>query len=221
MTGTTLCIFARAPVFGAVKTRLAAELGDQGALDAHRCLVLDTLERFGALEGLAAELWTDRPAHPEVRGWAAHYALPLQRQIGADLGERMHRALCACHARGRRGLVVGTDCPTIGAPYLAAAVAALDAHDVVLGPAEDGGYGLIGVRRPVPELFRGIPWGSSEVLDVTRRKAAAAALSVHCLDVIWDVDSAPDWRRYLALRGSRASRGASLRSSADRGPCSG
>ncbi|HEX7035346.1 MAG TPA: TIGR04282 family arsenosugar biosynthesis glycosyltransferase [Pseudomonadales bacterium] len=197
-----LCIFARVPVLGAVKTRLAAGLGERAALDAHSRLVQDTLERLGAIDGMATELWVDRPGHPEAVRWAARYALPLQTQTGADLGERMHGALQQCHARGRWGLLVGTDCPTIGPDYLKAALAALDAHDVVLGPAQDGGYGLIGARRPVPELFREMPWGTSEVCAATLAAAAEAGLSVACLDEIWDVDHAADWRRYLALRGS-------------------
>lgn len=197
-----LCIFARVPVLGAVKTRLAAELGDRAALDAHSRLVQDTLERLAAIDGMAAELWVDHPGNPEAARWSVRYGVALQTQTGADLGERMLGALRHCHGRGRWGLVVGTDCPTIGPDYLRAALAALDAHDVVLGPAQDGGYGLIGARRPVPELFRDMPWGTSRVCAATVAAAAEAGLSVACLDEIWDVDRAADWRRYLALRGS-------------------
>src|SRR5690606_11749119 len=128
-------------------------------LDVHSRLVEDALERLRAIDGMTTELWVDRPGHPDAARWASRYGVPLQTQSGTDLGERMDRALQHCLARGRRGLVVGTDCPTIGPDYLTAALAALDAHDVVLGPAQDGGYGLIGARRPVPELFRDIPWG--------------------------------------------------------------
>lgn len=198
MKAPVLCIFARAPVRGRVKTRLAAGIGDGAAFAAHCSLVEGTLARLARIPGVVSELWLDDAGHAGGLEWARRWTLPARQQIGADLGDRMHRALLCCLASGARGLVVGTDCPEIDAGYVQAAVAALEGHDVVLGPAADGGYGLVGVRRPVPEIFGGIPWGSGTVLQDTRAAAARAGASVAELAVIRDVDTAADWRRYQA-----------------------
>ena len=200
MSAVTLCIFARAPVAGRVKSRLAAEIGAEAALAAHRALVEGALERLACIDGVASELWLDDPDHEGARRWAQPWGLPLRAQAGGDLGQRMDLALQSCVASGARGIVVGTDCPDIDARYVRDAVDALDSHDAVLGPAADGGYGLVGARRPVPEIFRGILWGSAGVLAATLARAAAAGVSVARLPEIWDVDTAADWRRYLAWR---------------------
>jgi uncharacterized protein len=192
-----LCIFARAPVLARVKTRLAAALGDHAALAAHVTLVESSLDRLAHVEGLVTELWLDDAAHPAARRWSARWGLPLCQQAGSDLGERMNGALEACLARGAAGIVVGTDCPDIDAAYVTQAAAALNDHDLVLGPAEDGGYGLIGARRRVPEeVFAGIAWGTPAVLEQTLEQARAAALTVACLPTIWDVDDAGGWARF-------------------------
>jgi hypothetical protein len=195
-----VCIFGRAPVLGRVKSRLAAEIGDQAALEAHRELAEATLARLAAIEGVVTELWLDDVDDPAGRAWAQRWHLPLRQQQGDDLGERMHRALLCCLASGAPGIVVGTDCPAIDAAYVGRAVAALQNHDAVVGPAADGGYGLVGIRRAVPEMFQGITWGSSSVLSATLDAAASVGVSVARLPEIEDVDTAADWRRYVATR---------------------
>lgn len=201
MTGAIVCIFARAAVLGAVKTRLAATLGAQAALDAHVRLVQDTLSRLTRVDGVSTELWLDHAQHPVGRQWGRRWQVPVRQQVGDDLGARMHHALLSGLDRGCRTLVVGTDCPAIDGHYLRSAVMALEQHDVVLGPAEDGGYGLIGLRRSAPELFQNIPWGTGDVLDASLAAGARAGLSVCRLDEIWDVDTAADWCRYLRTSG--------------------
>jgi uncharacterized protein len=196
-----LCIFARVPIHGRVKTRLAATLGAGAALAAHVALVEDTLQRLGRLAGVVTELWLDDVPDTLSRSWASRFGLEIRRQRGDDLGDRMHEALLDGMAAAGRAVVVGTDCPLIDAGYAAAAFAALESADVVLGPAEDGGYGLVGLRRPAPELFRDMPWGLSVVLQATLQAAAAAGLSVERLPETWDVDTADAWLRYQRLRG--------------------
>jgi uncharacterized protein len=197
-----LCIFARVPRLGYVKTRLAAELGAPAALTAHITLVEDTLHRVGTVPGVVTELWLDGEPDPTCRCWAEEYGVAVRRQGDGDLGARMHEALCAGLSRSPFALVVGTDCPLIDDRYVAAAVAALVDCEVVLGPAADGGYGLVGVRRPAPELFRDVPWGTADVLRSTLTAARAAGLTVSLLPEIWDVDTAEDWQRYRRLRGA-------------------
>ena len=201
MSDPVLCLFARAPVLGGVKRRLAAAIGDEEALAAHCTLVEDTLNRLAHLPGVVTELWLDDAAHPGAAAWARRWRVEVRQQRGGDLGTRMHQALCHGLARAGASLVVGSDCPAIDGDYVARAVAALTDHDVVVGPARDGGYGLVAARRPVPELFRGIAWGTSSVLAESTAAAAAAGYSLARLAEISDVDTVTEWRAYLRSRG--------------------
>jgi uncharacterized protein len=198
-----LCIFARVPIPGRVKTRLAAELGHGVAFAAHVDLVEGALARLADVPGAVGELWLDDEPEALSIEWASRYRLAIRRQVGADLGERMHHALLDGLASGGRAVLVGTDCPPIDAAYVEAAVNALEGVDVVLGPASDGGYGLVALRRAAPDLFREIPWGTSAVLKRTLRAAEAAGIECALLPEIWDVDTPDDWRRYLEWRGRR------------------
>jgi glycosyltransferase A (GT-A) superfamily protein (DUF2064 family) len=112
----------------------------------------------------------------------------------------MANALALCCAEGGHGVVVGTDCPPVDATYVRRAAEALTDTDVVLGPALDGGYGLVATRQSMPQIFRDVPWGTDAVLRATLAQAARAGFSVRVLDSIWDVDSASDWNRYLQHR---------------------
>lgn len=197
-----LCVFARSPVPGKVKRRLATRLGPAGALAAHERLVTDTLARLSGLSGVRAELWIAGPVNATVCGWLDRYGVVCHAQQGHDLGARMHHALAHALSRSERAVLVGSDCPDIDAAYVCLALERLHASDVVLGPAEDGGYGLIGVRRGcqdrLEELFTGVPWGGSEVLATTRRRVRDAGYQLAELNPIWDVDTYDDWQRYLA-----------------------
>jgi len=196
-----LCLFARAPELGRVKRRLAVDIGDQAALAAHERLVRDTLQRLGAVPGLSTELWLVGSVAAARRRWPEAARIPLRVQCGEDLGARMHHALGDGLQRAPRALVVGTDCPGIDATYVQGAAAQLEEADVVLGPAEDGGYGLIGACREVAHrlapLFRDVPWGTDRVRDITLERCAAAEL--RCVEPapVWDVDTLADWQRYL------------------------
>jgi uncharacterized protein len=195
-----LCIFTRVPVLGRVKSRLAVALGEAGALRAHVALVEDTLERLAAVPGVPAELWIDAAADAAVLDWGERWRLPLRRQSGADLGERMYAALSDCLAAGVPGIVVGTDCPPIDARYIARAARALAWHDVVFGPAADGGYGLVALARPAPGIFDGVSWGSAEALTGTLANAIRMRLRICLLPQIWDVDDPADWARWRRER---------------------
>jgi len=197
---TRLCVFARAPVLGGVKRRLAADIGDAAALAAHIQLTEDTLERLAAVEGLETELWLAGEADAHVRRWLGTWQLRLRRQQGSDLGQRMANALARSHAEGYYGIVVGSDCPPVDAAYVRQAAEALGEADVVLGPALDGGYGLIGTRQPLPQIYLNIPWGTDTVLQATLERIEQAELSVRLLEPIWDVDTVSDWKRYLQYR---------------------
>ncbi|MEZ5558416.1 MAG: TIGR04282 family arsenosugar biosynthesis glycosyltransferase [Pseudomonadales bacterium] len=195
-----LAIFARAPVPGQVKQRLAATMGDQAALSAHVALVEDTLQRLHEVPGATTELWLTGAEVARVSDWCRRWRLPLRRQRGSDLGARMSTAIAAALAGGEPGLVVGCDCPPVTADYVARAIRSLLETDVVLGPALDGGYALVGLARDEPDIFQSIAWGTSKVLEQTLTRADAAGLSVTLLEPVWDVDTEADWRRFQAGR---------------------
>ena len=185
-----LAIFARAPVYGQVKTRLAKEIGKRAALAAYRELLASSLARLGnSNDRFQAELWIDGDS-PEVDAWRQR--MPVRQQPPGDLGARMAGAF----ANGA-SVVVGCDVPPLSAGYVASALDALVDADLVLGPVEDGGYCLIAMNEPHPEVFTDIPWSTDAVLAETMK--AASHLAVALLETLWDVDVAADLRRWRAM----------------------
>ncbi len=180
---------ARAPEAGQCKSRLVPALGPVGAARLARRL-LDHTVREVMSAGLAPGVLCCHPGtgHPAF----AQQRLERWPQEGADLGARMlaaaKRALRQCEGV----LLIGTDCPALSADYLGRALDALQRADLVLGPAEDGGYVLAGLKRAEPALFQGIPWGGDQVLESTLQRARALAWKVALLDPLWDVDRPSD-----------------------------
>ena len=196
-----LQVFAREPRLGEVKTRLIPVLGEQGALAAHERLVETSLGNACGVARCTVSLWiAGRPDGPKPVAWAERFGVALAAQSGGSLGERMHRALTAGLGRAQRVVLIGSDVPCLEAPDLERAFLALERAPVVLAPAEDGGYGLVGLRAPAPGLFENVPWGTAEVLTVTLERAAGAGLEVELLPEIWDVDEPEDWARFLSWR---------------------
>ena len=191
-----LVVFARAPYLGRVKTRLTPPLTQQQALDLHRALVEDTLERIARFRrpGLEHWLYLSEPSSPEQLDVAPAWSSAIQ--AGDDLGARMEGAFRQAYEDGRdRIVIVGSDSPTLPLDYLEQAYEALATQDVVLGPAEDGGYYLVGSSRFIPELLRGITWGSSRVLEQSTAALSRAGRSFHLLPSWYDVDTAEDLSR--------------------------
>ena len=192
-----LCVFVRAPVPGRVKSRLAGELGAGAALEAYRVLVERELDAISVVE-FPVELWVEGdPDHPLVNDWSRRYALTVRRQPTGDLGRKMHEAIRSCCNAGRAGMVIGSDLPAVDAAYVERAASLLEERDLVLGPAADGGYALIGLKTPMAALFTGIDWGTGRVYRQTREKADGFGLRVGELPMTWDVDSPADWQRFL------------------------
>lgn len=196
--------FARAPVAGAVKTRMLPSLTPEQACKLHRELVLwtcDTLvgARLGAVQ-LAVTGARDDPLFLRCleRGAGAIVA-----QRGRDLGERMLHALADGLAHYDSVMLVGSDCPDIDRDYLALALAQLAEVQVVLGPARDGGYVLIGARRVEPALFRDINWGSDTVYADTVARLEGLGLSWADLPPLADIDRPQDLAHWRRLRQSR------------------
>jgi len=193
-----ILVFAKAPVAGEVKTRLAAQIGKQAAALLYEQLLRDTLG-MAVRTGLApVELHVaSQPSHPLFVSLADTQPIEVRLQQGADLGQRMCHAIQAALCTGRFALLIGTDCPAMTAAYLQRACRQLDAGSaVVLGPAEDGGYVLIGARSCDERMFRDIPWGSDRVLQQTRARLQTLKLPHSELDTLWDLDRLEDLRRW-------------------------
>ncbi|MDQ6882556.1 MAG: TIGR04282 family arsenosugar biosynthesis glycosyltransferase [Pseudomonadota bacterium] len=195
-------ILAKAPVAGLAKTRLIPALGAAGAARAQRRFTIAAVH--GARQsGLGpVTLWCapDR-SHRLFRALDAATGVAVLSQATGDLGDRMHRAAAHHFATPSAMplLLVGTDCAVLAPGHLQQAARALADHDVVLIPAEDGGYVLIGMRRPVSEAFAGVAWSTSAVLVQTRDRLRDAGASWLELKPLWDVDEPHDWSRLQHL----------------------
>jgi len=192
-----LLIFAKAPVPGRVKTRLAGRLGTRGAARVYQQLLARTLKTAQAARLCPVELW----CAPDARhGFFSHcrraYGVRLRRQGAGDLGRRMKHALDQALREGRQAVLIGGDCASVGAAELRAAFERLaSGYDAVLGPARDGGYVLVGLSRPCPPMFRAIPWSAPTVMATTRRRLRQAGIAWFELPVGWDVDTPADLKR--------------------------
>lgn len=196
-----LLIFCKAPVAGQVKTRLQPALTAAQAVEAHIELTRFTLDRAFRQPLCDVRLYCAPDSdHGFFQQCAATYPLSLHRQQGAGLGERMQTAFANALQTYRHVVLIGCDCPSLTVENLRQAFAALvDGADLVLGPAEDGGYVLIGMSQPPAELFANMPWGSNAVMAETRRRVTEAGLKLHELAEQWDVDTVEDWRRFQNL----------------------
>jgi uncharacterized protein len=189
-----LGIFVKAPIPGRVKTRLAGELGPRGAAEVYRRMgrqvVTATVGR-----GYRTTVWfTPRSKGLLVREWLDSVDMVAFRpQVGTGLGARLSAAFAReFRAGARRVVMIGSDCPGVDRAVVREAFRALAKRDLVLGPAVDGGYYLIGLAAPAPGLFRGIAWSTEAVAGQTLARAAALGLSYQALSPLRDVDTARD-----------------------------
>ena len=197
-----LLVFARVPIPGGVKTRLIPTLGEAGATAVYRRLLRDTLESCARVRNVRRELWLDQAvSDPELNETASRLGLSLHLQRGADLGARMQHAFADVFERARSAVLIGSDCPEYDRDYIEAAFQALERHDAVLGPAADGGYVLIGLKRVEARLFNDIPWGTADVLETTRDRLRRLRWTWLELDSKQDIDEAQDLLRFPYLSG--------------------
>jgi uncharacterized protein len=202
MSDRALVVFVKHPTPGAVKTRLAEAVGPAVAAELYRALAERVLASTTPLPGEYERLvFFDPPqARDRMRAWLPGVRLLAQSE--GDLGRRLSDATARAFARGAsRVAVVGTDAPGLARETVVDALDALDAADVAIGPTEDGGYYLLGLRQPRPELYAAIAWSTPSVLAETRARAAAAGLVVHELPALRDLDTIEDVRlEWPALR---------------------
>jgi uncharacterized protein len=203
MAQERVLIFTRYPEPGQAKTRLIPALGAAGAADLHRQMTEHTLAQVKHLQhirpAVSGKVYFSGPQGPaEMQAWLGS-DWNYQAQGSGDLGDRLIHALATSLQAGVDSvLVIGTDCPDLTAELMAEALNHLQVHDLVIGPATDGGYYLIGLRSPIPELFTGIPWGTDTVFRRTVAIAQALNLSIAYLPTLDDVDRPEDlpvWER--------------------------
>jgi uncharacterized protein len=189
-----VAILAKAPLPGFAKTRLVSALGPDGAAALQARFIARATETACAAGLGAVTLWAAPDEdHPAFQTLAALFGVGLARQPEGDLGARMLAAIEA--ARGPV-LVMGTDCPALRPGHLRTAADALvGGVDVVVLPVDDGGYALIGMRRPEPRLFADMPWSTAGVMAETRRRLTALSLSWREPARLWDVDLPEDLDR--------------------------
>jgi rSAM/selenodomain-associated transferase 1 len=193
-------LFTKAPEPGRVKTRLIPLLGPEGAAALQARLITHALETIRGGAFSSVELHGDPANDPFLQFCAAQYRVPLVEQCAGDLGVRMHHAFAGASASSGV-LLVGSDCPALTARHLREAARTLAAgRDAVLGPVEDGGYALIGLRRPDARLFEGIAWGTASVLEQTRERLRQLSMNWIELETLWDVDTVADYERLTRSR---------------------
>ncbi len=206
-----ILFFVKAPGRGKSKSRLAAKLGDDIAAELYRSFVLDMLQTIDRTGISSMVCYHPAEAGDEVKGWLGMERSYLA-QRGGDVGERMEHAFREAFSRGwTRTVLIGSDIPDLPESLLGEALARLDGHDAVIGPAEDGGYYLIGFRNDtfLPEVFRGILWSTDAVFSMTSAVLAGAGRTLHQLPRWRDVDTVHDLEDLLARNvrtGFRSSR---------------
>jgi len=185
-----LLIFTRNPQPGKVKTRLAATIGNEATLQIYKQLLLHTVSMTYQLPIDKIIFYSDYIDQEDV--WESTY-YHKQVQQGSELGERMKNAFASTFEREYNKIVIiGTDCPGLNAEIIMNAFATLDKNDVVIGPAEDGGYYLLGMKQLNRALFEDIHWSTSTVLDDTKNKCAALHLKYGLLPLLKDIDEEKD-----------------------------
>lgn len=191
----TLIIFIRRPELGKVKTRLARTLGEEEALRIYLLLCDKTRAAAEDVEVKRLLFYTDGPI--PVDDWS-ETRFDKRIQFPGDLGARMSAAFNTAFEEGaRRAVIIGSDCPELNGALLRQAFEDLKKQDAVIGPVADGGYYLLGLRRPCPELFQDMPWSTESVRVETEKRLRAAGLNYTLLPRLSDIDTADDWSEYL------------------------
>jgi rSAM/selenodomain-associated transferase 1 len=201
-----LIIFTRYPQPGQVKTRLIPALGAEGATNLHRQMTEHTLSQVRTLRStlpLSIQVYFSGGNQQDMQAWLGD-DLVYQPQADGDLGSRMMQALSqSFQDHMDYAVIIGTDCPSLSADFIAKAFILGLSHDLVLGPAIDGGYYLIGLRHFLPELFSGISWSTAEVLQQTVTIAHKLNLSVAYLPPLADIDRPEDLLIWEKIRNQK------------------
>lgn len=194
MSQNVLLIFQKNPVKGLVKTRIASTLGEEMALSIYQFLLGKTFEEAERIPQDKVVFFSD--FIPEDHPFPKQL---LHLQEGSDLGVKMKNAFQKVFSIGyHKAVIIGTDCPELTSDILAEAFRNLDQSDLVIGPAADGGYYLLGMKSEHSFLFQGIEWSTSEVFSRTLEIANHHKLSFSLLPVLHDIDEEEDWKKFIS-----------------------
>lgn len=192
-----LIVFVKAPRPGAVKTRLAKTIGTAAACAAYRSLVETLLDRLQSLSAVELRYSPD-DAGCEIERWRRG-SWTRRPQGAGNLGQRLMSAFEQAFGAGAsRVVIIGSDCPAVMVRDIREAWKSLHTHDVVLGPASDGGYWLVGSSRPLPQLFEDMAWSTDRVFGETIERIWRGGFTVQVLRELPDVDTERDWRAFRA-----------------------
>ncbi|MDN3204499.1 TIGR04282 family arsenosugar biosynthesis glycosyltransferase [Algoriphagus sediminis] len=187
-------IFQKIAIAGKVKTRVAKTIGDEAALDIYKKLVLYTHDVASEITGDKIIYFSDFQLNKTQETTPDQFQ--VQFQSGNNLGQKMANAFAEVLAKGyEKVLLIGTDCGVLTSDLLDRGFEILDEKDLVIGPAQDGGYYLIGMKISRPEIFENIPWSSEEVLSLTVKRVESEGLTYGLLPVLSDVDTYEDWKQ--------------------------
>ena len=191
-------VFAKAPVLGEVNTRLIPDIGVEAATQLQAELIHSRLEALQIKNLCATHLWcSPDQQHAFFQGCKQQYTIELFKQHGSDLGECMSAAIKQSLQTFKRVVLIGTDAPSLTVDQIEIAINKLgETNDIVIAPAEDGGYVLIGMSRHCDDVFQCVAWGSDAVLEATREKIVRHNLTSFELETCWDIDRVADYRRY-------------------------
>jgi rSAM/selenodomain-associated transferase 1 len=200
-----LLIFTRYPEIGKTKTRLIPLLGAKGAADLHRTLTEQTVSMVKQQQQTAQIKITIHFSggnHALMQNWLGT-DLEYCPQSHGDLGQKMQQAVLRSFSQGAsRVIIIGTDCPDLTGDILETAFQSLENVDIAIGPAQDGGYYLLGLRYPIPELFDHIDWGTERVLTQTQTHIAQKHYKTYYLPVLRDIDRPEDWLIWIKTKDS-------------------
>lgn len=194
-----IIIFQKNLIHGKVKTRLAATIGDQKAFEIYKDLVAFTYKQSIGVKD--ADIWVFfSDGFEEIdEGFQEHITAKMV-QDGDDLGQRMQNAFATIFSMGySNAVLMGTDCPEITPETIETALDSLEKHEVVVGPALDGGYYLIGMNNLYPQLFWQMPWSTENVFPLTLETIYQNNLSHYLLPVLSDIDTEEDWLKFESL----------------------
>ncbi|MGQ9569868.1 MAG: TIGR04282 family arsenosugar biosynthesis glycosyltransferase [Thermodesulfovibrionales bacterium] len=190
-----LGIFFRIPQIGKVKRRLAKEIGEEATLKAYESMLKATIDNVTKLKGI--DLFGFYEGEVTFLNLLHYITLPLILQKGFNLGERMYEAIQWLNQKGYKKVsLIGTDTPDLPISFIKMAFQKLDSYELVIGPSEDGGYYLIGMKKPYKEIFKNIVWGRDRVLKDTISNAINAGISYFLLSEWYDIDDTNTLNRW-------------------------
>lgn len=194
-----LIIFTKYPTPGRAKTRLIPALGEKKAAELHRSMAEKTVTRAKKIKNMSLQIFFEGADLRAMRDWLGEMA--FEKQIQGDLGEKMLDAFDkGFSSKAEKIVLIGTDCPDLKIDIVMQAFLELENKDLVVGPASDGGYYLIGLSKRAPFLFKGISWGSDKVLKQTHEKAFECGVKTAILDTLSDVDRPEDLAIFVSQK---------------------